>query len=113
MLTPSYVSNVLSARILSSLGPQEEATEAWRALIQKNSDYTEYYRGFLRTKNIDIGAFFTWEDFVQSFINCSDSDNETDRTVALSVLDELSAQLASANAIRRLALTVSSGKILA
>jgi peptide alpha-N-acetyltransferase len=36
------------------LGRREEAEDAYRALLEQNPDNLEYYRGFLRTKGLDI-----------------------------------------------------------
>jgi peptide alpha-N-acetyltransferase len=37
-----------------ALGRKEEAEDAYRALLEQNPDNLEYYRGFLRTKSLDI-----------------------------------------------------------
>jgi hypothetical protein len=42
------------AQILVALGRRDEAEDTYRALLEQNSDNLEYYRGFLRTKDLDI-----------------------------------------------------------
>jgi hypothetical protein len=48
----------MTARLLSKLGPGEEAEQAWRALIQCNPDNTGYYYGFFSSKNIELSEFY-------------------------------------------------------
>jgi tetratricopeptide (TPR) repeat protein len=43
-----------TAELLFTLGRREEAEDAYRALLEQNPDNLEYYRGFLRTKGLDI-----------------------------------------------------------
>lgn len=40
--------------MLMKLGRIDDAEEAYRELIKQNPDNLEYYRGCLRTKNLDI-----------------------------------------------------------
>lgn len=49
------VESFLLARILSKQ-KSPKAEEAWRALIEHNSDSYEYYRGYLKYLGIDDGA---------------------------------------------------------
>ena len=49
--------------MLMSLGKNNEAEDAYRALLEQNSDNLEYYRGFLRTKGYDI----SWVDLILPF----------------------------------------------
>lgn len=46
---------VRPARLLSKVNSEHGADEAWRSLIQHNPDNHEYYRGLLKSKNIDLG----------------------------------------------------------
>jgi hypothetical protein len=45
----------LSARLLDKLGRPDDAAEAWKALIQRNSDNQLYYKGYLASRGIDLG----------------------------------------------------------
>jgi len=38
------------------LGRTEEAEDTYRALLEQNSENLEYYRGFLRTKGLNMGG---------------------------------------------------------
>ncbi|KAF8156996.1 NMDA receptor-regulated protein 1-domain-containing protein [Crassisporium funariophilum] len=77
----------IRARILSKQ-KSTEAEEAWRALIEHNSDNYDYYRGYL--KNLGI-------------------TEENGSSEALTKLQELVDQLPRAAAPRRLQLTIASG----
>ncbi|KAL4078146.1 NMDA receptor-regulated protein 1-domain-containing protein [Scleroderma yunnanense] len=91
------------ARILSKLrtvnaeSPQAtewgtQAESEWCALLDLNSDCSDYYSAFLAIRDIDL-----------------DNLTETSRRRALEVLAELTVQYPKAYAPRRLALTVSQG----
>ena len=54
-LEEPIVKSFLLARLLSKQNPPE-AEEAWRALIDHNTDSYEYYRGYLKYLGIDDGA---------------------------------------------------------
>ena len=43
------------ARLLSKLEEKEEAEQAWRSLIAKNSECYSYYRGYFALKGVNIG----------------------------------------------------------
>ncbi|KAL5514354.1 hypothetical protein ACEPAG_2442 [Sanghuangporus baumii] len=79
------------ARLLSKL-KSPEAEDAWRDLIEKNSDCYGYYRGFFNNKSISL-------------------DNVTDenRDAILQALQQFSEQHSRAGSPRRIALTVSIG----
>ncbi|KAL5521607.1 hypothetical protein ACEPAF_2355 [Sanghuangporus sanghuang] len=81
------------ARLLSKLN-SPEAEDAWRALIEKNSDCYGYYRGFFSNKGISL-----------------DLDNVTDenRDAILHSLQQFSEQHSRAASPRRIALTVAIG----
>lgn len=76
------------ARILSKQ-KSPEAEEAWRALIDHNSDSYEYYRGYLKHLGID---------------------DDQAAAKALDKLTEFIVQLPKANAPRRLQLNIASGE---
>ncbi|ORY35432.1 NMDA receptor-regulated protein 1-domain-containing protein [Naematelia encephala] len=44
----------LKAEMLAKVGRLQEAEDTYRALLEQNSDNLEYYRGFLRTRGLDI-----------------------------------------------------------
>ncbi|WVQ81930.1 hypothetical protein IAT38_004057 [Cryptococcus sp. DSM 104549] len=56
VISPRGEISLLKAQILTSLGRQEEALDTYRELLEQNSDNLEYYRGFLKTKGIDVSA---------------------------------------------------------
>lgn len=91
------------ARILSKLrstnseSPQAaewgtQAESEWRALLDLNSDCSDYYRAFLANRGIDL-----------------DNLTEESRRNALQILAEFSVQYPKAYAPRRLALAISQG----
>ena len=45
---------MLIAELLEKLGKQQDAEDTYRALLEQNPDNLAYYRGFLRTKGVDI-----------------------------------------------------------
>lgn len=50
------------AEMLVNLGRTEDAEAAYEELIKQNPDNLEYYRGFLRTKNLDICKSFSFSN---------------------------------------------------
>ncbi|EGO03587.1 hypothetical protein SERLA73DRAFT_101816 [Serpula lacrymans var. lacrymans S7.3] len=76
------------ARILSKSNSNEEAENAWRALIEQNPDCYEYYRGFLSNQGIEL---------------------DENRRQALDILITFSDQIPRATAPRRLALNIATG----
>ncbi|GFZ49424.1 hypothetical protein JCM24511_07544 [Saitozyma sp. JCM 24511] len=54
VISPRGEASQLRAELLFTLGRREEAEDAYRALLEQNPDNLEYYRGFLRTKGLDI-----------------------------------------------------------
>lgn len=45
----------LKADILTALGLTDEALQTYQDLLQQNPDNLVYYRGYFKTKGIDIG----------------------------------------------------------
>ena len=82
------------ARFLSKLR-DADASNAWRALIDHNSDRYEYYRGYLATKDVDL-----------------DNLSNESRCQALAILQEFTSQLPKAVTPRRMALSFASGMCL-
>ncbi|KAL0958131.1 hypothetical protein HGRIS_000299 [Hohenbuehelia grisea] len=79
------------ARLLSGM-KDPEAAHAWQALIEKNPDCTDYYRGFLASKGVHL-----------------DAPTPTARTQGLDILRSFAEQLPRATAPRRLALSLAEG----
>ena len=52
----TFISNTFLARLLSKLNPNDDAEQAWQALIEQNPDNYDYYRGFLYNRGVDLGA---------------------------------------------------------
>lgn len=82
------------ARLLSKLR-DADASNAWRALIDHNSDRYEYYRGYLATKDVDL-----------------DNLSSESHGQALAILQEFASQLPKAAAPRRMALSFATGMCL-
>ncbi|KAI5121997.1 hypothetical protein M0805_001830 [Coniferiporia weirii] len=80
------------ARLLSKLENSGEAEEAWRSLIQKNTECYDYYQELFKIKGILLDAV-----------------SDENRDLVLKVLDELSEHHPRAVAPKRIALTISSG----
>lgn len=82
------------ARLLSKLR-DADASNAWRALIDHNSDCYEYYRGYLASKDVDL-----------------DNPSDDSRAQALAILQEFASQLPKAATPRRMALSFATGMCL-
>ncbi|KDQ22405.1 hypothetical protein PLEOSDRAFT_1109515 [Pleurotus ostreatus PC15] len=80
------------ARLLSKLR-DTDASNAWRALIDHNSDCYEYYRGYLAGKDVDL-----------------DNPSDESRAQALAILQEFASQLPKAATPRRMALSFATGE---
>ncbi|KAH8116094.1 NMDA receptor-regulated protein 1a [Phellopilus nigrolimitatus] len=80
------------ARLLSKLDNTIEAEEAWRQLIERNSECYDYYRELLKLKGISLDAV-----------------TDENRDTILETLQELSDLHTRATAPRRIALAVSTG----
>lgn len=46
------------AAILTALGRTDEALQTYQDLLKQNPDNLAYYRGYFKTKGIDIGEEF-------------------------------------------------------
>jgi len=109
MNLPESFLNASLARLLSTLG-SEQASHAWRALIEQNSDSYDYYRGFLANQGINLGMHECHQRLqIDVHLDAVDSIPEEKRSEALDVLLEFSSQLPKAAAPRRLALTIATG----
>lgn len=53
-ISPRGEVSELKAQLLVELGRKQEAEDAYRILLEQNSDNLKYYRGFLRTLGYDI-----------------------------------------------------------
>ncbi|KAF8582555.1 N-terminal acetyltransferase A, auxiliary subunit [Ramaria rubella] len=80
------------ARLLTKLSRMDDASEAWRTLIDQNPESYDYYRRLLGVKGIDFDAL-----------------TDDTRPKALAIFAEIAAQLPRAMAPLRLALKVSQG----
>lgn len=47
-----------TADILTALGRTNEALQTYQDLLKQNSDNLAYYRGYFKTKGVDIGKNF-------------------------------------------------------
>jgi peptide alpha-N-acetyltransferase len=65
----------LIAQILLELGRNQEAEDAYRQLIEQNSDNLAYYAGFLRTKGLDIGTSVDLDRLCGGVRNCDLGSN--------------------------------------
>lgn len=45
-----------SARLLDRLDRPDAAAEAWKALVQHNSENQAYYKGYMSSRSIDLGT---------------------------------------------------------
>ncbi|KAK4688996.1 N-alpha-acetyltransferase 15/16, NatA auxiliary subunit, partial [Tremellales sp. Uapishka_1] len=102
----------LKAQILITLGRREEAEDTYRALLEQNPDNLEFYRGFLRTKDLDIGKVPTYR---QASVALNDRlvgplDQES-REKVLKHLSAFGESYPKSAAPRRLALDVAEGPI--
>ncbi|EIW77090.1 N-terminal acetyltransferase A, auxiliary subunit [Coniophora puteana RWD-64-598 SS2] len=79
------------ARLTTKL-KSSDAPDAWRVLIEQNSDCWDYYKGFLSVESIDY-----------------DSITDENRAAALKHLNNFSQQYPRATAPRRMALSVATG----
>lgn len=65
----------MTAQILLELGRHQEAEDAYRQLIEQNSDNLAYYAGFLRTKGLDIGTSVDLDRLCGGVRNCDFGPN--------------------------------------
>lgn len=84
--------NARIARLLSKSGRIDEASQAWRSLVDQNSEFCEYYRQLFALKSIDL-----------------DNVSDDNRSEAMRYLDELMFELPRSTTPRRLALGLSTG----
>ncbi|WWD02421.1 hypothetical protein V865_000460 [Kwoniella europaea PYCC6329] len=61
IISPRGECTLLKAQMLANLGRQEDALQTYQELLEQNSDNLEYYKGYLRTKGIDLNVELTDE----------------------------------------------------
>ncbi|KAL1413384.1 hypothetical protein Q8F55_001146 [Vanrija albida] len=93
VISPRGEASEIKAHLLVELGRQDEAEDAYRALLEQNPDNLAYYGGFLRNRGLDI------------------SQKLDDEAIAkvLKSLDAFSETYPRSTAPRRLALDVATG----
>ena len=106
--------NMMLARLLSKFDKKDEAEQAWRDLIGKNSDCYDYYHGYFKEKGYSLGmSTSSLHSGTKTKLNLLDSVSDETRDNILKVLQEFSELQPRARAPRRLALTVSVGEAFA
>ncbi|OCF40829.1 peptide alpha-N-acetyltransferase [Kwoniella heveanensis CBS 569] len=59
VISPRADDLTLPAQMLTNLGRQEEALQTYQELLEQNPDNLEYYRGYLKSKGIDMTGEIT------------------------------------------------------
>ncbi|KIR99663.1 peptide alpha-N-acetyltransferase [Cryptococcus deuterogattii 2001/935-1] len=95
VISPRGEVSQIKADILTALGRTDEALQTYQDLLKQNPDNLAYYRGYFKTKGIDIAGPL----------------DDATRASLLQSLDEFSQTFPRSSAPRRLALDVAQGKL--
>jgi N-alpha-acetyltransferase 15/16, NatA auxiliary subunit len=97
---------------LAKLDRQDDAAEAWKALIHHNPDYQTYYTGYLTSRGVELGKCATLACCATLTESISGAITDQTRPEAIRILRSFVEQLPRAATPKRLLLNITQSTFL-